>query len=34
MGEAARETAVSRFGRAHIVARYEALYRRVLGIEP
>jgi N-acetyl-alpha-D-glucosaminyl L-malate synthase BshA len=34
MGEAAREAAVSRFGRAHIVARYEALYRRVLGIEP
>ncbi len=33
MGAAAREAAVTRFGRAHIVARYEALYRRVLGID-
>lgn len=33
MGAAAREAAVTRFGRVHIVARYEALYRRVLGID-
>jgi hypothetical protein len=30
-GEAARRIAVERFGRNDVVARYEALYERILG---